>query len=152
MVDLNLALLVAVLKAELDVSSWNWLSCWARLAMIVGSTSPLASSVFMDSFSEIDWNVLVLGCRIYWRQSRVFRANRLMDLVMIMSMFPAMHSSIMRLNSSRFWCWYQRCHRPQICLPAPVGILLDVLRVVRDLRLVACFLFFGIRADAAVST
>ena len=32
----------------------------------------------------------------------------------------------------------------------PVRIFLDVLRVVRDLRLVACFLFFRIRTDAAV--
>src|SRR3712207_8860104 len=30
------------------------------------------------------------------------------------------------------------------------SIFLDVLRVVRDLRLVACFLFFRIRTDAAV--
>ena len=32
----------------------------------------------------------------------------------------------------------------------PFRILLNVLGVVRDLSLVACFLFFGIRADAAV--
>ena len=39
----------------------DWLSCWARLTMIVISTSPLASSVF--------------------------RANRLIDLVMIPERF-----------------------------------------------------------------
>ena len=32
----------------------------------------------------------------------------------------------------------------------PFRILLNILGVVRDLSLVACFLFFGIRADAAV--
>ena len=32
----------------------------------------------------------------------------------------------------------------------PVGILLDVLRVMRDLRLIAGFLFVGIRADSAI--
>lgn len=30
--------------------------------------------------------------RMYFRQSSVFRANRLIDLVMIMSMFPAWHA------------------------------------------------------------
>ena len=71
----------------------DWLSCWANEAMIVISTSPLASIVFMDSF-QIDWDVLVLEGLMYCRQSRVLRANRLMDFVIIMSMFPAMHSSI----------------------------------------------------------
>ena len=36
------------------------------------------------------------------KEASVFLANRLMDLVMIMSMFPASQSSIMRLKSSRF--------------------------------------------------
>ena len=119
----------------------DWLSCWARLAMIVISTSPFASSVLMASFSKYTGMFLSFSCRMYCRQSRVFLANRLMDLVMIMSIFPAMHSSIIRLNSSRFF----------VLVPEmPFRILLNVLGVVCDLSLVACFLFFGIRADAAV--
>ncbi len=66
-------------------------------------TSPLASIVLMDSFSNQTAMFLSLRSRIYLRQSRVFRAKRLMLLVMTMSMFPAMHSSIMWLNSSRFF-------------------------------------------------
>ena len=46
----------------------------------------------------------VPGClsRMYFRQSSVFRAKRLIYLVIIMSMFPVWYLSIMRLNSSRF--------------------------------------------------
>ena len=70
---------------------------------MVSSTSPLESIVLMDSFSKKTGIFLSFSSRIYFRQSRVLRANRLIDLVMIMSMFPAWHSSIIRLNSSRFF-------------------------------------------------
>lgn len=39
---------------------------------------------------------------MYFRQSGVFLAKRLMDLVMIISISPAIQASIMRLNSVRF--------------------------------------------------
>ena len=39
---------------------------------------------------------------MYFKQSSLFLANRLIDFVIIMSMVPASQSSIMRLNSSRF--------------------------------------------------
>ena len=42
------------------------------------------------------------GYRDYSDEDTVFRANRLIDLVITLSMLPAIHSSIMRLNSSRF--------------------------------------------------
>ena len=40
---------------------------------------------------------------MYFRQSKVFLANRLIDFVIIISIFPASQSSIMRLNSLRFF-------------------------------------------------
>ena len=70
---------------------------------MVRSTSPFESIVFMDSFSKKTGIFFSLSCRIYFRQSNVFRAKRLIDFVIIMSMFPAIHSSIIRLNSSRFF-------------------------------------------------
>ena len=66
-------------------------------------TSPLESIVLIDSFSNQTAMFLSLRRRMYLRQSIVLRANRLIDLVMTVSMFPAMHSSIMRLNSSCFF-------------------------------------------------
>lgn len=71
--------------------------------MMVIRTSPLESIVLMDSFSNQTAMFFSFSGRMYFRQSSVLRANRLMLLVMTMSMFPAMHSSIMRLNSSRFF-------------------------------------------------
>ena len=58
-------------------------------------TSPLASIVLMDSFSNRTGMFMSLSCRMYFRQSSVFLANRLMDLVIIISMLPALQSSIM---------------------------------------------------------
>lgn len=80
----------------------DWLSCCARLAMMLSSTSPLESIVLMFSFSKKTGMFFSFNSRIYFRQSSVFRAKRLMDFVMIMSILPAMHSSIMRMNSLRF--------------------------------------------------
>lgn len=44
---------------------------------------------------EGTYNCMSLSCRMYFRQSSVFLANRLMDLVIIISMLPALQSSIM---------------------------------------------------------
>ena len=77
-------------------------SCWASDAIMVIRISPLASIVFLDSFSNMTGIFMSLSSLMYFRQSRVFRANRLMDLVIIISILPALQSSIMRLNSSRF--------------------------------------------------
>lgn len=50
---------------------------------------------YMDSFSNRTGMFMSLSCRMYFRQSSVFLANRLMDLVIIISMLPALQSSIM---------------------------------------------------------
>ena len=50
-VNQHLSLLVAVLKPQLDVLG-HWDSCCAREAIMVRSTSPLASSGLIDSFSK----------------------------------------------------------------------------------------------------
>ena len=70
--------------------------------MMVIRTSPLASIVLIDSFSNRTGMFISLSCLMYFKQSNVFLANRLMDLVIIISMLPALQSSIIRLNSSRF--------------------------------------------------
>jgi len=49
-------------------------------------------------FSKKTGMLFSLSCRMYFRQSGVLRANRLMDFVMNMSMLPTMHSSITRLH------------------------------------------------------
>ena len=69
---------------------------------MVSRTSPLASRVLIASFSKNTGMFLSFSCRMYFRQSRVLRANRLIDFVTIMSTWPAMQSSIRRLNSSLF--------------------------------------------------
>ena len=69
---------------------------------MVRSTSPFASIVLIFSFSKYTEMFFSFSCRMYFKQSSVLRANRLMDLVMTMSILDAMQSSIMRLNSSRF--------------------------------------------------
>ena len=70
---------------------------------MVSMISPLESIVLIFSFSKKTGMFLSLSCRIYFRQSKVLRANLLMDLVIIISIMPFMQSSIMRLNSSRFF-------------------------------------------------
>lgn len=80
----------------------DWLSCCARLAMIVSSTSPLESIVLIFSFSKKTGMFFSFSSRIYFRQSSVFRAKRLIDFVIIISILPAIHSSIIRINSLRF--------------------------------------------------
>ena len=70
---------------------------------MVSRTSPLASSVLIASFSKKTAMFLSFSCRMYFRQSRVFLAKRLIDLVTTISTLPAMQSSIRRLNSSRFF-------------------------------------------------
>ena len=72
-----------------------------RLAPRIGVVLCCLGNPFFDEMCIRD-RFRSLSSRMYFRQSSVLRANRLIDLVMIMSMFPAWHSSIMRLNSSRF--------------------------------------------------
>ena len=78
------------------------LSCWANDANIVSITSPLASHVFIFSDSKITGICILFNSRIYLRQSTVFLANRLMDLVIIISIFPAWQSLIIFLNDALF--------------------------------------------------
>ena len=77
-------------------------SCCASAAMMVISTSPLASSVLMFSFSKNTAIFISFSFRVYLRQSTVLRENRLIDFVIIMSMRPASQSAIIRLKASRF--------------------------------------------------
>ena len=77
------------------------LSSWARLLMIVMSSSPLESSVKMFSFSKYTSTPAALSFRTVVRVSTVFRAKRLTDFVRIRSIFPAMAAFIMALNPSR---------------------------------------------------
>ena len=72
-------------------------------AIIVRRTSPLASIVLMDSFSKNTGMFFSFNCLMYFKQSKVFLANRLIDFVIIMSIVPASQSLIMRLNSSLFF-------------------------------------------------
>ena len=58
-------------------------------------------AVSIYSFSKNTAMFSAFSFLVYLRQSRVLRENRLMDLVMTMSIFPASQSAIMRLNSSR---------------------------------------------------
>src|SRR5690625_6433615 len=71
--------------------------------MMVSIISPFASIVLMFSFSKNTGISLSFNCLMYFKQSSVFLANRLMDFVMIMSIFPFMLSSIILLNCSRFF-------------------------------------------------
>ena len=78
------------------------LSSWASEERIVKSNSPEPSRVLIPSFSNTTPMPRSLSSRVYFRQSWVFRANRLIDFVMTMSIFPALQSAIMRWNSSRW--------------------------------------------------
>ncbi len=55
----------------------------------------------MFSFSKKTAMFIPFSSLVYFRQSTVFRENRLMDLVRIISIFPARQSAIMRLKASR---------------------------------------------------
>ena len=151
MVNLNLALLVAVLKAELDVFTHG-------LAFLLGKARHDRKEHFSFGIQrvyglllEIDWNVFVLELPdileavegVSGKSADGFGddhvdvsghalLNHAVELVTLFGV--GTRDAIVRKYACQL----------------PVGILLDVLRVVRDLRFVACFLFFGIRADAAV--
>ena len=77
-------------------------SCCASEAIMVIRTSPFASIVLMDSFSKKTGMLISFSKRMYFRQSSVLRAKRLIDFVKIMSIFPALQSSIIALNCSLF--------------------------------------------------
>lgn len=66
--------------------------------MMVIRTSPLASMVLMFSFSKKVATLIALRSRMYFKQSIVFRAKRLIDLVTIRSILPALQALIILLN------------------------------------------------------
>ena len=66
----------------------------------ISSPSPLKELMF--SFSKRTSMPRSFRCRTVFKRSTVFLAKRWIDLVRMMSMFPASHSASMRLNSSRF--------------------------------------------------
>ena len=69
-------------------------SCCAREAIMVSSTSPLESIVLMFSFSKNTGTFFSFSCLMYLRQSRVFLANRLIDFVIIMSIFSQQYYAL----------------------------------------------------------
>ncbi len=89
---------------------------------MVSSTSPLESMMLIFSFSKNTAIFSAFSFLVYLRQSRVFRENRLMDLVMIMSIFPASQSAIMRLNSSRLAVLCPRCHHRHKSQPSAIPV------------------------------
>ena len=84
---------------------WEMLcdSCWAMLAMIVMRSSPFASIVLIFSFSNRIGMPRAFSFLMYCRQSSVFLAKRLIDLVMTMSILSASQSLIIFLNCSLFF-------------------------------------------------
>lgn len=66
--------------------------------MMVIRTSTLASMVLMFSFSKKVATLMALRSRMYFKQSIVFRAKRLIDLVTIRSIVPALQALIILLN------------------------------------------------------
>ena len=78
------------------------LSSCAKEARSESISSPSSENELMRSFSNRTSTPMDLRWRTVSKRSTVFLANRLIDLVIIMSMLPASQSSIIRLNSSRF--------------------------------------------------
>ena len=101
MVDLHLPGLIPELNAKPDVRRQGFGFLLRSAAMIVIRTSPFASSVFIFSFSKKTAMFRSFSSLVNFRQSTVFREKRLIDLVRIMSIFPARQSAIMRLKDSR---------------------------------------------------
>ena len=77
---------------------------------MVRRTSPFASMEFIFSFSKYTGMFLSFSCLMYFRQSRVLRANRLMDLVMTISTLPSIHSPIIRLKKA----WAEEELKPKV--------------------------------------
>ena len=77
------------------------LSSWAKDARMesINSPSPLMELIF--SFSNRTSMSFAFRCLTVSNRSTVFLANRLMDLVRMMSIFPSSQSTSIRLNSSR---------------------------------------------------
>ena len=80
----------------------------------------------------------------------MFLANLLIDFVMIMSIFPAIHSSIILLNSSRFSvCPAYTIISKNTC-KCPFIILFNKFSIVLYLHIVAAGLFFAICRNSAI--
>ena len=77
-------------------------SC-ARELIIVMSSSPLLSRVWIFSFSKNTPIPFSFSLRTVVRVSTVFRAKRETDFVIMRSIFPAKASAIMLLKPSRFF-------------------------------------------------
>ena len=77
-------------------------SCAKELS-IVNNNSPEESSVLICSFSNSIPIPRFFSILEYCKQSCVFLANRLMDLVITISIFPVSQSEIIRLNCSLFF-------------------------------------------------
>ncbi len=71
--------------------------------MIVSNNSPLASIVFIFSFSKIIGMFFSFNNLTNFKQSMVFLANLLMDYVITISIFPVRQSLIISLKPSLFF-------------------------------------------------
>ena len=76
-------------------------SSWARPPIIVIIISSVILAVSIFSFSKNTVIPRDFSSRTFFRQSLVFRANRLIDLVYILSILPLRQSFIILWNSSR---------------------------------------------------
>ena len=76
-------------------------SSWAREAETLTISSEVSVPVSIFSFSNLTVTPSEESSRRMARQSRVFRANREMDLTTILSILPFRQSAIRRLKSSR---------------------------------------------------
>ena len=76
-------------------------SSWARPPIMVIIISSVSFAVSIFSFSKNTVIPRLLSSLIFFRQSLVFLAKRLIDLVYILSILPLRQSFIIRWNSSR---------------------------------------------------
>ena len=99
---LGMPCLNRLIVPHLTFSEMLRLSSCAKEARMESISSPSPLKELMFSFSKRTSMPRSFRCRTVFRRSTVFLANRWIDLVRMMSMFPASHSASMRLNSSRF--------------------------------------------------
>lgn len=96
----NVAVTIAfyILLKKLNTPNLIFSTISVVTSFFAASLTMLRSSYYalglMASFSKKTGMFLSFSWRMYFRQSSVFLANRLMDLVIIMSMFSASQSSI----------------------------------------------------------
>ena len=74
---------------------------------MVSRTSPLASRVLMASFLKKTGMFLFFSCRMYFRQSRVLRANLLIDLVKLKKAVPGLYILVPPLSRVNYYSFFK---------------------------------------------